>query len=624
MAKQGSLRRRFFTRLSMPQVHQIAMPSLHDLQPHGASHDRSNQQSSLRWLLSRTRPYWKWHFASIVLLSLASVLSLADPLVIRWLIDTALPAKRTAWLALGVGTIFLSFHGRAVLSSAGSFCTFHANQRAILRLRVELATHLSRLSADYQESTPVGAKVYVIRDAVEELMLLGADIMPTLMRTVLLGVSVLATMFVLNARLTLVILPAIPIFLFTIRRLRGQLQGASELVQGHASKASSRLQEHMSALVQIQLLLRERLQVRKSYREWANVIRSEYQRKKAETRYVIAANSIIAVGIAAILGYGGLQVISGFLTIGSLVAFYAYVTRLFEPLYTAIELNSRLARVRASIRRIRGVLELTPSVRDLPGATVLRLKSRGLGVRVEAASFAYYPGRNLVDGVDLEIPAGARLALVGPSGSGKSTVAKLIARLYDPHSGIILLDGIDVRNIRLHSVRAAVNYLPQHAILFDANLRDNVRLGNPFASWQQLCDAADVAGLTTVIERLPAGWSESLGPGGECLSGGERQRVAIARAILQKPRLLILDESTGQLDSPTERAVLEGLDAALSQTTLIVISHRLSAISWVDQIVVMKDGSISEIGTHTQLYRSGGLYTRMYDFQTAGQTGARA
>jgi len=254
---------------------------------------------------------------------------------------------------------------------------------------------------------------------------------------------------------------------------------------------------------------------------------------------------------------------------------------------------------------------MTPSVTEKPAALRLPSPSRGY-VEMRAVSFSYSDRQPVLQGFDLKLEAGIKVGLVGVSGSGKSTVAKLMARLYDVDSGAVYIDGIDIRELRLGCLRTKVCYVMQDAVLFDRTLKENVLLGNPSATMKDLYRAIEIADLEELLHRLPKVWDSPIGPRGNALSGGERQRLALARAVLQKPSLLLLDESTSALDVPSEQKVFGNLIQHFPNQTIVFISHRISALKWVDRLVVLNRGTVEEQGTHDELIRTGGLYASLH------------
>jgi ABC-type multidrug transport system fused ATPase/permease subunit len=302
---------------------------------------------------------------------------------------------------------------------------------------------------------------------------------------------------------------------------------------------------------------------------------------------------IIVLGMAGVLCYGGYQVITGTLTAGGLVAFYGYTLQLFVPLYGVVDIYSKLQRAGASVRRLMEIMNADAILRDLPGAVILEPDTSG-AIELKEVCFNYHPERPVLNAVSLRVNPGERLAVAGTSGNGKSTIARLVARLYDARAGSVLVEGVDVRNIKLKSLRSAVVFVPQEPVLFDVTLRDNLLYGNPEATQDELERVTKLAQLETLIHRLPKGLDEPLGPRGNRLSGGERQRVALARALLQHPKILILDECTSALDELTEKRLLKGLDQYLQDVTTIIISHRPYPTNWATRVVHLNYGQISD------------------------------
>jgi ABC-type multidrug transport system fused ATPase/permease subunit len=389
-------------------------------------------------------------------------------------------------------------------------------------------------------------------------------------------------MLVLNYRLTIVVLPLIPVFILVRRRFQDRLRHASDSVQERSGKLIGFLEEHLSAIVQVQLLSCEQREARRFARISSDVVRAQMKRRGTELLFSSLLYLIIIAGMAGVLSYGGYQVMSGTLTAGGLVAFYGYTLQLFIPLYGVVDIYAKVQRVAASARRLLEITEAKSILRD--GERPLRVDAPA-AVELKDVCFSYDSERPVLNALNLRMDRGERVALAGMSGNGKSTIAKLVARMYDARAGTVLLDGTDVRDFRLKSLRSAVIFVPQDPVLFDVTLRENLLYGNPQASDDEIEQVTKLAQLEVLINRLPKGLDESLGPRGNRLSGGERQRVALARALLQHPKVLILDECTSALDELTEKRLLNALDQHLRDVTTIIISHRPYPISWANRVV---------------------------------------
>lgn len=537
---------------------------------------------------------------------------LLDPLIIKWLIDRILPRKDGHLLLLAASVFFLIYVARLGFSGLGALVYSRTMQSLVLRIRLEILEQMNRLAADYHETTPVGQKLYRMEQDVDQVAELGSSLVPYALQATFNTIFVVGTMFVLDFRLTCMVLPLMPVFFVFRKYFEGRLRAASDDAQHRSSLESSFLEEHLASIIQIQLLDQEKNQTRAFIERGSAKLRAINHRSLIEILFSTSYMAVIALGTIAILGYGGQQVFAGALTIGGLVAFYSYMARLFDPLHAAVEIYSRLNRLSTSVRRIQEVIELTPSVKEKPGALRLPSPTRGYA-EIRGVSFSYSDREPVLHDFDLKLEAGIKVGLVGVSGSGKSTVAKLLARLYDVDSGAIYIDGIDIRDLRLGCLRSKVCYVMQDSVLFDRTLKENVLLGNPCATMKDLCRAIEIADLEELLQRLPKAWDSPLGPRGSALSGGERQRVALARAVLQNPSLLLLDESTSALDAPSEQRVLANLAHHFRHQTMILISHRISSLNWVDRIVVVNRGVIEEQGPHVQLIRNGGLYANLHN-----------
>ena len=554
-----------------------------------------DKTTEIGWLAVRVKPFLRLHAASYFCILVSSVLVLLDPLIVRFLIDDVIPRRRSALLPVVALAFLLTYVARLGADSLAGMLNFRAVQKMIFRSRLNLLRHLQRLSAEYHETRPLGDTLHRLQNDVDQVATLSGEVIPSALRMLTVFTLVMATMLVLNYQLTIVVLPLVPVFILVRRRFHHRLRCASDSVQEQAGKLIGFLEEHLASIVQVQLLSCEQREARRFARLSGRALRAQVKRRSTELFFSALLYLIVVAGMASVLCYGGYLVMSTRLTAGGLVAFYGYTLQLFIPLYGVVDIYSKLQRAGASIRRLMEITEAQMMLRDRPGALPLR-DCAGV-VELKEVSFGYGLDRTVLAAVNLHVNAGERVAIAGASGAGKSTIAKLVARLYDARSGTVLIEGLDVRDVALKSLRSSVIFVPQDPVLFDLTLRENLRYGNAAATDEELDRVVRLAQLESLIRKLPQGWDEPLGPHGNRLSGGERQRVALARALLQQPKVLILDECTSALDSVTERRLLDGLDDFLRGVTTIIVSHRPLPLGWADRVIQL-DASCSGSQAH--------------------------
>jgi ABC-type multidrug transport system fused ATPase/permease subunit len=577
--------------------------------------DRSTKSewlpNELKWLSAQVRPFVHLHAASFLCMILGSFLSLLTPLVLKWLIDHVLPQRNTGLLLLAVGLIFVSQQGKAVLISVGSYLMLSTAQDMGLRLRISLLRHLDTLSAEYFEATPAGTLLYPFQEPIEEISYFGSDLLPAILRAVLTTASTIGTMFVLSPALTVAILPLIPAFLLARKHFRKRLVEDSDSVQANRLSLSAFLEEHLSSVVPIQLLGQSKRQERRAFQSFAHSARSQQKLFRSGVWFTVATSLAVAVSMSTATGYGGWKVLVGGLSVGGLVAFYSFVMQLFEPLSGAAELYARAQKVFAGIRKVQATLSLRPTVTNSPSAIRLS-KEHPPTIAFDSVEFGY-AGRNSTLSIpELRIDPGENVVIVGENGAGKSTLAKLIARLYDVHSGSIYIGGKDVRDIEVESLRKYVCYVPRDPILFNGTLASNLRFVQSAASDSELNEVVQSVGLSTFVAALPEGLHQRIGPDACQLSGGQRQRLAIARALLQRPRILILDEATSCLDPTSESTLLCTIRRELSSSTLIVVSHRLSTSAAFERVLVLCEGRLCEDGDPAVLHLAPCIYATLF------------
>lgn len=550
----------------------------------------------LHWLWQQMRPYFGQSLVSFGCTAVGVLLGLCNPLILKWFIDRALPRRDSSWVIGLAVLLFVTYEARTLLASVGAYFTLSAAQGMAMRLRMRILRHLDRLSADYYETTPVGAALYPLREPIEEIAYFGSDILPALLRVVLMTCFTVVVMLMLSVKLAVTVFPLLPIFVIGRRHFRDRLKLVADAAQTARLAWNEFVEEHVPAIVQLQLLRRERNQERTAFRLLATGVRLQKGLFWTGSYFTLFNSLFLVLAMSWVLGYGGWLVLSGTLTVGSLIAFYGVVIQLFDPLSSGAELYARLQKTYASIRQVQLVLTSSPSITNCESAVGFEERDTW-DIEVDSVEFGY-KGHHATLWIDnLTIETGAQIAVTGENGAGKSTLGKLIARLYDVSAGTIKIGGQDIRNVRLESLRHSVAYIPRDPPLFGTSLIENVRFGKASASPEELETVVEIVGLAGGAWATATRVEQGVGPRGCQLSGGQRQRLALARALLARPRILVLDEATSCLDPASEERILRKIRTHLPTATIVVISHRLSTIAQFGRIVILSGGRIGFDGS---------------------------
>ncbi len=525
------------------------------------------------------------------------------------------PVGVTLWLA-GAGVLIFALD--AATDVAVTLAWLRVVQGSVYDLGRRLFGRLVRRSPAFHAATPVGDSVSrVTGDA--WCLYNGASALLFAPLHALVMVAAMGTILVrLDPWLAAAALVAVPFLAASVAVLGRRAEEAKTLEREIESRLESHVQQALAGIRVVQSFAQEDREQRR-FTDLAGQA-GRMQRRSAGIGALAsgAGGLATAAGTGFVLAIGALEVLRGRLTLGELLVFLGYLASLNAQLVAVAAAYTSARGLGASIDRVMDVLEATPEVRERPGARNLLPPNRhGAELRFERVTFGYTPSRPVLDSIDLTIPAGATVALVGPSGAGKSTLAALAARLDDPWSGRVLLDGVDLRDGTLESVRAAVALAPQDAVLFAESVHDNISLGKCDATRSQVEAAAAVAGADTVVEGLLEGYGTVVGAEGATLSVGQRQRIAIARAILRDAPVLILDEPTAALDAAAERRLIDGLRRNRGGRTTVIIAHRLSTARAADLIAVMDAGRVTEFGTPAELAGRDGRYARLLRAQAA-------
>ncbi|MBN2149332.1 MAG: ABC transporter ATP-binding protein [Anaerolineales bacterium] len=568
-------------------------------------------------------PYWKQVVISLILLLALTALGLVVPEIIQQVIDIGLMQGeinfmlQAALLILAVG--FLN----ALLGYFQRYISEWIAQHIGYDLRNRLYNHIQNLSFSYHDHAQTGQLISRCIEDVRAIERFSGTGVVELVRVTVLLTGIVTLLFITNSRLAAIaLLPMIPLVLITSDF--GRRIGRYFLhVDNALGDLSARLQENVSGVQVVRAFAREPYETQR-FNQSNRVLYHARVRVVSEWSKVMpSTNLLIAAGTILILWFGGQMALSGEITIGELVAFNAYVLMLSGPAQQLTWLVNAAGEAVAGSQRVFDVLDTDPEVQSPPDAITLP----PLSGRVEFREVCFqYNGETAAALEDVHLTAEPNqiIALIGPTGSGKTSLINLIPRFYDASQGAVLVDGYDVRQVDLVSLRNQIGIVLQTSLLFSASIRENIAYGRPNASLDEVITAARSAQAHEFIEELPQGYETVVGERGVTLSGGQRQRVAIARALLMDPRILILDDSTSSVDTQTERLIQQALSHLMQGRTTFVIAHRLSTVRRADLILVMNEGRIVERGTHTQLIAQGGLYREIYDLQLCDQESFRA
>ena len=564
------------------------------------------------------RPFTLWSFlrphrgalvAGGVLVALETIALQAGPLLTQRALDRGVvPRDRRELVVAGV-LYLVAVAASVVLMRARIGWTGRLGQRLVKQLRVLVFTHVQRLSQSFFTEARVGRVLTRMTSDIEALTQLLQDGIVNLLVQALTLLIVVGVLFSLDVELALVVVAAIlPMMVGLTLWFRSRSDEAYGAEREHLAEVLTDLQENLSGTRVVTAFGRGEHNTA-AHRVRLHGLRSAKIRVgRVAGVYAPSVDAVGALGEAVVLVVGGRMLLAGDLTIGELTAFVLYLTAFFAPIQQLVNLYNTYQAGAASVAKLDELLAVQPSVQERAGVHELPTVEGHL--RFEGVGFEYRPGVTVLIDVDLAVPAGQTLALVGPTGAGKSTLAKLIPRAYDPTAGRVLLDGHDLREVTLPSLRSQVGVVPQEPFLFSGTLRDNLLLGRPEATDEEVLATCSAIGLD--LQALPLGLDTPVQERGVSLSSGQRQLLALARAMLPRPRVLVLDEATSNLDLASEAAVERAMDTLLAGRTAVIIAHRLSTAMRADRIAVVDEGRLVEVGSHAELLAAGGLYSRMH------------
>ena len=563
-------------------------------------------------VLQRLRPYLRPYRGRIVLSILLLIgqtsCLLAGPALVKHGIDAGLKPHDAGALNLSAllylfAAIAGLFFGRAVIRMVAKV------GEAFLRdLRSRVFRHLMSLGMDFFEREKTGklvARMTSDMDALQELVQMG---LVMFVQNGLLFVGAILVIFLMSWKLAICTLVVVPPVVIASRWFRRASNKAYLLVRDRIGQNLSTLQEGLAGVRVVQAFARERAFTRRFQETNEAQYDANIETVRISAKYFPIVEFAGVAGIAIIVGIGGAFVSADIVTVGTVAAFVLYLNNLFEPIQQLSQLYNTLQQAGAALQKLFELLDERPSIAERPGA--VDLPGEG-GLELEHVSFGY-GAEDVLHDISLRVPLGERLALVGPTGAGKSTLAKLIARFYDPREGNVEYADVDLRDATLRSLRERIVVVPQEGFLFAGSVRDNIIVGKPDATDDEILDAIAALGLAERFDAFPDGLDTEVRERGSRLSAGEKQLVSLVRAALADPALLVLDEATSSLDPGTERTVERALGRLTEGRTVVVVAHRLSTAARADRIAVVDDGHVPELGTHDELIAHEGRYASLY------------
>lgn len=564
-------------------------------------------------LLAYMRPYLHRLLLAIVFIVLAASANLYLPWIIKDMIDDVLAAKDMMMLNVISVSIVVVFLFRGIFYYGQSYLVSYIGQRVVIDVREVLFRKFQRMPISYFDRHQTGETMSYLTNDVNAMQSALVDSLIELVTEGAILIGSLVMMVYLDWKLSLLTLVVIPLVGQAMKIFGRKIKVTGTVIQERLADITSLLQESISSIRIVKSFVREDYEIERFCKQ--NDLNFQAAMKNVQLTSLLTptVEFLAAVAVTFIVWFGGYEVVNGEITAGALVAFLTYAVNLANPVKRLSRVYGNIQKAMAAVDRVFAVIDLEETVSNKPGAVALPVTQGH--VTVKDITFSYKDGVPALQDVSLEAKPGQMIAFVGPSGAGKSTIANLIPRFYDVTEGEILIDGHDIRDVTVESLRQQIGIVPQETTLFSNTVRENIRYGRLDATDEEVVAAAKAANADVFIRELPKGYDTQIGERGLNLSGGQRQRISIARAILKNPRILILDEATSALDTESEKIVQAALDKLMLGRTSFVIAHRLSTIFEADQIYVIDGGQIREHGTHEELLAKGGLYSNLYHIQ---------
>jgi ATP-binding cassette, subfamily B, bacterial len=581
-------------------------------------------------LLKLLKPYSGRLLVAFVAAIGEGIADLAGPWPLKIVFDDILkPKDNTNWLNNLVHSIAgtdklailkVAAVAALVIAIFGALCSYFeksstttVGQWVMHDLRRTLYAHIQRLSLSFHDSSQTGDLISRVTSDIDSVQSFVTSGLLSVLIDLLTLIGMVVIMFCMNWQFTLIALSIAPVLFLVVFRYTRLIRKSSREVRKKEGQIASTVQEVLSSIRVVKAFAREDYEQKRLEEESLESVEIALRARALKSRLAPFVEIIVGIGTSLVLWFGARMVLSGALDAGSLIVFISYLGKMYKPMQDLSKMTDTYAKASVAYERIQEVLQSEREVKDLPGAR--RAPTLRGDIEFDHVTFGYEPKQPILKDISFKIEAGTVAALVGPTGAGKSTIISLIPRFYDPDSGVVKIDGKDVRQYRQKSIRDQVSFVLQETVLFHAPVWRNIAYGKPDASREEILQASQLANAHEFIEKMPEGYDTMIGERGVTLSGGQRQRIAIARAVIRNSPILILDEPSSGLDAASEQLVFEALDRLMSGKTSIVIAHRLATIQRANKIYVVNDGTIVESGTHADLLRDGGLYAELHQIQ---------
>ena len=592
----------------------------------------SNPPPKSNWLKigELLRPHWKALSLALVAVIGETITDLLEPFPLKIIVDQLvhtrpLPPWLTEVVSHTVGqnkfaVVNFAVLALAVIAVVGAissyiekYLTNSVGQWVMHDLRRTLYQHIHGLSLAEHDEKRTGDLISRVTSDIEAVQdFITSALLGMLVNALTIG-GMVAVMLYFNWRFALIALSIVPALFLVVFVFTKRIKQASRAVRKKESELVTIVQEVFSSIRVVKAFAREDYEQRRFEEQSLENVETALQAKSLKARLAPTVEVLAAVGTCLVLWYGSRLALAGQISAGDLVLFLAYLGKMYKPMRELSKMGDTVSKATVGYERIQEVLNTVSRVRNLPGARRVRTSKGKL--EFDHVSFSYDAGQPILKEVSFQIEPGQVAAFVGPSGAGKSTIISLIPRFYDPTSGQVIIDGLDIRQYKLRSLREQMSFVLQETVLFRAPIWENIAYGKPDARRAEIVHAAELANAHEFIEKMPEGYDTMVGERGVSLSGGERQRIAIARAIIRNTPILLLDEPTSGLDAESEQVVFEALGRLMKGKTCVVIAHHLATIQRADIIFVIKDCQVAERGTHTELLAAGGLYAELHGIQ---------